>query len=377
MTEESIPSPLPHNYANQDIPFYIQRDNTTNNIITDAGATLGRVLFYDKRLSKDNTVSCASCHQQALAFSDTAVVSTGVNGQTARHSMRLVNGRFSEEARFFWDERADNLEAQTTQPIRDHAEMGFSGTNGDPDFTALLEKLSTTTYYDSLFIDAFANNVITEDRMQSALAQFIRSIQSFDSRYDLGRANTNNDRAAFANFNAEENEGKRLFLERPDFNNESQRIAGTGLGCQACHRAPEFDIDPNTRNNGVISVAENPLATDTENTRSPTLRDLFSPNGLANGPFMHDGSLTTFNDVLDHYDNITADNNNRELDNRLRGGMRQGNGQAQGLGQKLLLTASERSALTAFIKTLSGTNLYTDEKWSNPFDDNGALVLHR
>ncbi len=375
MTEESVTSLLPHNYSNQDIPFYILRDNTTNNIITDAGATLGRVLFYDKRLSKDNTVSCASCHQQELAFSDSAVVSTGVNGPTARHSMRLVNGRFSEEVRFFWDKRADSLEEQTTQPIRDHAEMGFSGSNGDPEFTALLEKLSTTPYYDSLFVDAFANNVITEERMQSALAQFIRSIQSFDSRYDQGRANTNNDQAAFANFTSEENEGKRLFLARPDFNNESQRIAGTGLGCQACHRAPEFDIDPNTRNNGVISVAENPVATDTTNTRSPTLRDLFSSTGQSNGPFMHDGSLATFSDVLDHYNNITADNNNRGLDNRLRGSMRQGN--IQGTGQNLLLTQSERSALTAFIKTLSGTTVYTDEKWSNPFDENGSLVLRR
>ena len=87
-----------HNYANQSRPLYITRDNTPgNNAITDAGATLGRVLFHDKRLSRDNTVSCASCHQQSHAFADTPVASTGVDGTTSRHSMRLINARFGNE----------------------------------------------------------------------------------------------------------------------------------------------------------------------------------------------------------------------------------------------------------------------------------------
>ena len=121
------------NYENQAVPSYITEDNTAGNVITDEGATLGRVLFYDKNLSSNRTIACASCHIQEFAFSDTAVASQGVNGTTGRHSMRLVNSRFSEEERFFWDERASSLEVQTTMPIQDHAEMGFSGTNGDPD----------------------------------------------------------------------------------------------------------------------------------------------------------------------------------------------------------------------------------------------------
>ena len=139
------------NYANQTIPAYITKNNVNGNPITDAGATLGRVLFYDKNLSSKNTVSCSSCHQQENAFSDPAVASVGVNGTTGRHSMRLINTRFANETKFFWDERAANLETQTTMPIKDHGEMGYSGTNGDEPFSSLITKLSAIGYYKEFF----------------------------------------------------------------------------------------------------------------------------------------------------------------------------------------------------------------------------------
>ena len=107
------------NYANQVRPGFITRNNTPpENPITDAGATLGRVLFYDKRLSRNDTVSCSSCHQQAHAFSDGAIASMGVGGATARHAPRLVNARFATERHFFWDKRAPTLENLATQPSR-------------------------------------------------------------------------------------------------------------------------------------------------------------------------------------------------------------------------------------------------------------------
>ena len=130
------------NYANQDIPNYITKDNTpASNPITNDGAVLGRVLFYDTNLSVDNTVACASCHIQSEAFGDSNRASIGINGSTSRHSMRLVNNRFANGNAFFWDKRAATLEAQTTQPIRDHIEMGFSGENGDMSFEDLITKL--------------------------------------------------------------------------------------------------------------------------------------------------------------------------------------------------------------------------------------------
>lgn len=349
------------NYSKQSKPNYIIRDNTTpGNNIDDKVATLGRVLFYDKNLSANNTIACASCHKQEKAFGDDVVQSVGLNGGlTGRHSMRLINSRFSSEVKFFWDERAATLEEQTTQPIQDHIEMGFSGINGDEDFSALILKLSDIDYYNELFEFAFGDETITENKIQKALAQFIRSIQSFDSKYDVGRALVNNPNDNFPNFTAQENLGKRLFRAPPNAN---------GTGCIACHRGDEFDIDPNTRNNGVIGVAGSDSEIDLTNFRSPTLRDLVNPDGTLNGPLMHDGSITTLLQVIEHYNAIPINAINTNLDRRLGDGRRT---------QRLNLTNEEKLALEAFLKTLTGVDVYTNEKWSNPFDEEGNINLIR
>ncbi|WP_333809828.1 cytochrome-c peroxidase [Flavobacterium sp.] len=345
------------NYANQNIPSYIIKDNSQGNLITDKGATLGRVLFYDKNLSSNNTISCASCHKQEFAFSDTNVASTGVNGTTGRHSMRLINSRFATETKFFWNERALNLETQTTMPIKDHGEMGFSGENGDLSFNDLITKLSAIGYYKELFKFVYGSEEITEAKIQSALAQFIRSIQSFDSKYDAGRALAANDGQPFSNFTPQENQGKNLFLSPPVFNANGVRTSG-GLGCAGCHRAPEFDIDPNTLNNGIIGTIAG-TGIDTGNTRAPSLRDLVKTDGTTNGPMMHTGVITTLQAAIGHYGTINIAPGNNNLDPRLRPG---------GVGQQLNLTATEVNAVIAFLRTLSGTDVYTNSKWSNPFN---------
>lgn len=345
------------NYANAAIPFYITKDNTGSNGITDKGALLGRVLFYDKNLSVNNSISCASCHQQKFAFSDPAIASVGVNGLTGRHSMRLINARFGEEVKFFWDERANNLEEQTTKPIQDHNEMGYSGQNGDPSISNLITKLSALAYYQELFQFVYGSTEITELKMQNALAQFIRSIQSFDSKYDVGRAQVNSDFDNFPNFTAQENLGKSLFLSMPVFDANSERTSG-GIGCFQCHRAPEFDINPNSLSNGFGGSLNG--TPDVTNTRAPSLRDLVQTNGVVNSPMMHTAIITTLQAAIGHYGNLTnAANNNSNLDPRLKP-----NGTA---GQQLHLTGAEVNAVIAFLKTLAGTNVYVDSKWSNPF----------
>ncbi|RYZ23088.1 MAG: cytochrome-c peroxidase [Chitinophagaceae bacterium] len=345
------------NYAAQGKPAYITKDNGVNNPVSDVKATLGRVLFYDKNLSIDNSVACASCHKQQFAFGDTAFVSAGVaGGNTGRHSMRLINARFANEVRFFWNERAATLEQQTTGPIQDHAEMGFSGQNGRPNLAALLVKLQNIAYYKELFQFAYGDQNISEARLQECLAQFVRSIQSFDSKYDAGRATAPNDGAPFANFTAQENQGKTLYLQPPQFGAGGQRTGG-GLGCGGCHGAPEFDIDPQSRNNGIIATIGSNVI-DVNNTRSPSLRDLMRADGTLNGPMMHTANFRTIQQVLGHYGNITVAPGNTNLDPRLRPG---------GSGQQLNLTAAEVNAVTAFLRTLSGTNVYTDTKWSDPF----------
>ncbi len=344
------------NYSNQTTPNYIIKDNTPSfNVLNDSIATLGRVLFYDKNLSLNNQISCASCHLQEFAFGDTAIRSRGLDGGlTGRHSMRLVNSKFGTEVKFFWDERASSLENQSTQPVRDHIEMGFSGSNGQPNFDSLINKLSNVTYYNDLFTFAFGNNTITENRIQRALAQFIRSIQSFDSKFDEGLAAVNgNINAPFPNFSTQENNGKALFLNPPP---------NGGAGCQGCHRAPEFDIDPNTRNNGVIASAENPAILDLTNTRAPSLRNIFNQNGFMNGPLMHNGAFMGLMQVIDHYNLVPQNQQNTNLDQRL-----------QGPGGNLNLTQPQKGSLVAFLRTLTGSDVYTNEKWSNPFNEDGSL----
>lgn len=342
------------NYADQPIPAYVLKDNTLEeNPMSNVGAMLGRVLFYDKRLSRNNTVSCSSCHQQAHGFSDPSIASTGVAGMTARHAMRLINDRFANEPHYFWNERVTFLEAQTTQPMRDPGEMGFSGTGGDPAFSDLVAKLSATQEYPILFKLAFGSPKIDEEVMQYALAQFIRSIQSFDTKYDAGRK-VAVDSKPFPNFTGSENSGKQLFITPP---------AQGGAGCAACHRPPDFDIDPNSLNNGVITTIGG--GTDLTNTRSPSLRNLAGPGGQSNGPFMHNGAFPTLAQVIDHYAAIPGDNPN--LDPRLR---RPGGGV-----QTLNLTAQQRLDLEAFLLTLSGNAVYTDPKFSSPFSATGTITL--
>ncbi len=345
------------NYAAQGKPTYVNKDNTAANPITDKVATLGRVLFYDKNLSVNNGFSCASCHKQEFAFGDTAVSSLGVdNGRTIRHSMRLINSRFANEAKFFWNERATSLEAQTTMPIQDHLELGFSGQTGRGNMTSLITKLGGIGYYKELFKLAYGDATITEARMQTALAQFIRSIQSFDSKYDVGRAQVPNDGAPFPNFSAQENAGKNLFLAPPIFNGNSERIGG-GFGCQGCHQAPEFDIDPNSRNNGFIGVIGS-TQIDLDNTRSPSLRDILNASGVANTPFMHTAASQTIRQVLNHYNTIAAGPRNTNLDARLK---------PNNIGQNLQMTPAEIDAMVAFLRTLTGKDVYTNKKWGNPF----------
>lgn len=352
-------------YVGLDIPNYVLKDNTPPfNDITNEGATLGRVLFYDKKLSANNTISCASCHQQQFAFSDTSLASVGLHGGfTGRHSMRLVNSRFGDENRFFWDKRALSLEDQSTKPIQDHVEMGFSGFDGAPTLDSLIRKLEGVDYYKELFTLAFGDDTITEARMQQAISQFVRSITSFDSRFDSGFVAAANLLQPFPNFTQEENMGKMIFI---------QPAVQGGAGCQGCHQAPEFDIDPNSGNNGVIGVIGDSNAVDLTNTRAPSLRNLVNPDGVPNGPFMHDGSMKSLLEVVNHYDSINFNPmENNLLDGRLRGAGGPGQGPPQ--GQRLRLDSTEKAALVAFLKTLTGVDVYTNEIWSDPFDEGGNL----
>lgn len=364
------------NYQLQELPLYINQDNTPDdNPITDKGATLGRVLFYDPRLSTNNKISCASCHQQDHAFGDGRPLSDGVAGKTLRHSMRLVNIRFSEDINARWDRKADSVEAQMLMPVRDHVEMGYSGKDGNPDLDDLVKKLQSINAYKVLFKLAWGDPNVTKDRIAKSLAQFVRSIQSFDSKYDQGREKVSNDRDPFPNFTEDENAGKSLFLR--DFRYEardvevtlkngekktfavSQRVSG-GFNCEVCHRAPEFDIDPRSRNNGMTQAAT-PKAADSadyEAVRSASLRDLVNPTGKLNGGLFHTGQSLDLSGITDHYQFQIPDPDNYLLDRRFT---------RRDRPVHLNITETEKRQLLAFLRTLSGKQVYTDKRWSNPF----------
>jgi cytochrome c peroxidase len=181
------------------------KDNMpSTNVTTDAGATLGRVLFYDTRVSINDKVACASCHVQAFGFSDTARFSRGFGGGvTGRHSMALANARFYSSGKFFWDERAASLENQVLMPIQDAVEMGMSLDN-------LVLKVANTSYYPALFQAAFGTSEVTSDRISRALAQFVRSLVSYQSKNDL--AFTNPATPNFTVLTAQEQLGQLMFV---------------------------------------------------------------------------------------------------------------------------------------------------------------------
>ncbi len=182
------------NYAAPVLPAYydgtvLALDNTpVNNVIDNKVATLGRVLFYDKRLSINDSISCSSCHQQSFGFDDPRKFSVGFSGSafTDAHAMRLGNIRYYQPGSMFWDKRTASVELQASQPIQHPVEMGFvAGVGG---INALVTKLSATPYYPDLFTFAFGDAVITEARIQQALAQFERAMVSTNSKWDSAYA---------------------------------------------------------------------------------------------------------------------------------------------------------------------------------------------
>ncbi len=339
-----------YNYSNPDLPAHFLQgqtagiDNTPgNNPVTDEGATLGRVLFYDVKLSANNSVSCASCHVQEDGFSDPDQFSTGFQGGlTGRNSMGLSNARYYDNGRFFWDERAATLEDQVLGPIQDQVEMGM-------DLDELVVKLQAEEYYGVLFEDAFGDSEVTSDRISLALSQFVRSMVSYESPYDVGLAAVGGDEDDdFPNFTALENRGKDLF-----FSGRTQ--------CSNCHETHTFSGDQ-ARNNGLDANLTD-LGVGAVTGRNQDNGE-FKTGSLRNialtAPYMHDGRFATLRQVVEFYN--TGIQDSPELDNRLRGPG--GNGV-----RRMNLSPQEIDALVAFMEALTDENFIRDEKFSNPFID--------
>ncbi len=336
------------NYETVDYPVHydpvtidfnnIPEDNPT----TNKGAQLGRVLFYDVKLSINNTLSCASCHQQDVGFSDEARFSSGFQGiSTVVHSMRLLNTQFFESGEMFWNKRANTLENQITQPIKDHIEMGFTEENGGLD--SLIKKLTNVPYYPILFKEAFGSDDITEERMQQSVAQFVRSIVSTNSKFDDGFAQVYDPalpdfgiQNPFPNYSGTENRGKLLFLNRPFPN---------APFCAGCHRPPTFALTSVATGNGLNDEQ-------TVVFKAPSLKSVALENN-----FMHDGRFSTLEEVVEHYN--TGVQTGPATDPFLINS----NGEPHQLG----FSEQDKAELVAFLETLTDETIVDEPKFSDPF----------
>ena len=297
-------------------------------------ATLGRVLFYDAQLSKNNSIACASCHQQSKAFADGLDVSPGFGGKlTSRNSMSFAN--LGVNNNFFWDSRQSFIGDLVSEPVTNHIEMGMESMD------ELIEKLKKISYYPELFEKAYEVPTIDEARFSNAISQFLASISSTETTFDRELENN------FDGFSEMEKLGMAIF-----FSDKAQ--------CASCHSGANFAADDSnsgeyastsgTANIGLDLVYE-------DNGRNDGLFKIPSLRNVAlTAPYMHDGRFNTLQEVIEHYNHNVKPHEN--LDDKLKNG---------GFTQQLHLNSLEVDALEAFLMTLTDENMINDPKFSNPF----------
>ncbi len=307
-----------------------------DNPLTMDGIELGRHLFYDNILSRDNTMSCASCHLPEGSFTDNLAVSTGVDGIAGkRSSMSLLNVGFFDTG-LFWDGRSQNLEEQALLPVEDEIELHH-------EWSAIIPKLQESELYKPLFRKAFGitkADEISKELAARAIAQFERSIVSFESKFDQylkGEIFLDDD----------EQYGLEMYVDAPD---------AVDAQCAHCHNLPlmtsneyfnnglqeaETFEDFKDKGRGVITVS-------TENGffRAPSLRNI-----ELTAPYMHDGSLQTLDEVIEHY--ASGGKHSPSKDPLL---------------DDIHLTEYDKFALKKFLLSLTDRKIIDEERLQNPFE---------
>jgi cytochrome c peroxidase len=315
ITDDDVKELIP---AGWPTPFY----NYNNNTLTADGFTLGRTLFYDPILSLDNTISCGSCHQQFAAFSHSGHdVSHGINGLLGnRNAPTLQNLNWNTS--FMHDGGVLNIEVMPLAPITNSVEMGETMTN-------VVSKLAGSGKYKQLFTKAFGNDLVNSQRIFKAIAQFMGTMYSYNSKYDMVKSGKDN-------FTAQEQSGYDLFVQK----------------CSSCHTEPLF-TDYQFRNNGLsVNILYNDSgrahitgnATDRFKFKTPSLRNIEKSE-----PYMHDGRFTNLNQCLEHYNSGIVMSST--LDAQLQSG--------------IALTTQNKADIIAFLKTLTDTKYLTDLRFSD------------
>ncbi len=309
--------------------FYIPQNwpkpvyNFKRNPINTDVVTLGRVLFYDPLLSKDNSISCASCHSNYNAFTHVDhKLSHGIGDSIGtRNSPALMNLAWSST--FMWDGAINHLDMQALAPITHPGEMGES-------FTNVAEKLKKSKLYPTLFKTAFQDSIISGERTLKALSQFMLTLISANSKYD----SVMNKQALFTE---QENNGYRLFKK----------------SCASCHQEPLFtsyafknnglSVDPDLNDYGRMRITK--LSKDSLKFKVPTLRNL-----TYSFPYMHDGRFKKLSEVMNHY--VSGVQKSKTLSSEL--------------AEPIHLNDNEKVDIIAFLLTLSDKQFVFNPQFAFP-----------
>lgn len=292
-----------------------------DNPLIDERVALGRELFHDPQLSRDGSISCASCHLAANGFADPRRFSVGVEGRTGtRHGMPLIN--LAWKSLFFWDGRAPSLREQVLFPIQDHAEM-------DEKLDHVVAKLTADPRYAPLFAAAFDSAEITPEKIGLAVEQFLLTLTAYDSKFDRSLRGE-------ATLTPAESRGFELFMTEYD-----PRTRQYGADCFHCHGGPLF-TDHQFHNNGLAPTEDlgrfriTGQESDRAKFSTPTLR-----NVAKRAPYMHDGRFDSLAKVVAHYS--SGVHRSETLDPNL----------AKHPDGGLYLSAKDQEALVAFLESLS------------------------
>jgi len=342
-TKLDIPGDIPLKY-DQNFPSYYSRSFTSydNNM-----ATLGRVIFYDKNLSHDRNISCASCHDQKLGFADAAAFSEGVNGRrTSRNSLALGSVFSFREyygnpsfggVPFFWDNSANTVQEQSRRTFANEDEMNMK-------MHEVIERIQEEPFYKPLFVAAYGKDEVNDDNVLNAISEFVSAIGSYKSKYDQAlETHYNNNsfslntiaQTDFPSFTNAENKGKNLYLSN----------------CASCHGQINGLPGAIQANNGLDLEYADTGIDEQSLFKVPTLRNI-----ALTGPYMHDGRFDTLEEVVDHYsNNIKAHKSlSRELKDHLQ-------------PKQFNFSEDDKRNLIAFMHTFTDQEFLNAERYSDPF----------
>ncbi len=313
-------------------------------------AILGRVLFYDKNLSKDGKIACGSCHKQAIGFSDNVIHSSGVAGNvTDRNSIALASvANFSAYygtdlngpagIRFFWDNRAETIAEQSKGSLTNPKEMGMH-------MNEVVNAIQEQPYYTPLFKKAYGDTEVTEDRVTEAIANFINALGSYQSKFDqeASKESYGSSYNNFAGFSDSENRGLQLYQ----------------TNCASCHSPIMGRPMLFNANNGLDAVTTadrgvggiSGLSNEQGTFKVPTLRNI-----ALTAPYMHDGRFATLEEVVEHYS--TGIQSHPNLHPNL---------QVNGQPKRMNFSDTDKQDMVAFLNTLTDNHIRTDERFANPF----------